>query len=150
MIEKHFRVPETTPQVLLNLQKCSIPTFCTQSMLWFWEALTSSSWGSELRGASIGKVGITRKSSVWTFQKYIRAFHQVIRYIMDLWSNVEKKRSWLERVIRVAPWWFWAVGNLSDIYFLNVLCCGWTHNSTWAPRYIIFCQKVSQNHVNTS
>ena len=61
-----------------------------------------------------------------------------------------KKRSWVERVIRVISWCFWTVGNLSNIYFLNVLCCGWAHNSTWAPRYMIFGQKVSGNHANIS
>ena len=53
-------------------------------------------------------------------------------------------------MIQVAPRCFQTVGNLSDIYFLNVLCCGWAHNSTWAPRYINFGEKVSQNHANTS
>ena len=83
----------------------------------------------------------------WQSAQSISPGHSLYHGFQD---KCGKKRSWLERVVQVAPRCFQTVGNLSDIYFLNVLCCGWAYNSTWAPRYIIFCQEVGQIHSESS
>ena len=83
---------------------------------------------------------------------YTKAFHQVILYVKGFWSNLQTKKLG-PTIDPDDPMMLLNCWKLVRCIFLDVLCCGWPHNSSGARRYNIFTnfgREVLENHAQTS